>query len=336
MEKTKIAIVGVGGISQVARIPYLKKREDVELVALCDIDGAKASAIANKFKIPNYYYDVQNLIRTEKVDGILVCTPNNLHYPIALASLNSKIPTMVEKPLALNAKQAEKLVAAAKNNNTLLMVGMNNRFREDAVILKDFMSKDELGQPYYIKTGWLKRWNKNLQQGWFTDKKIAGGGVIMDLGIQLIDLSLWLLGLPEIKNVRAYNYNTFTKSDTEDSALIVIETVTNVVVTIEVSWRMHQEQDMIYTNVFGREGGAFLNPLRLNKELHGNLVNVTPTQQGSGAELFKRGFENELNNFIECLQGRAKPVTPGEDGLYIMKIIDAIYESASTGQQVSL
>ena len=336
MRKQKIALVGVGGISQIVRIPTLKKNDDVELVALCDIDEAKVSFIADKYDVPHVYFDIQNLLKNEEIDGIFICTPNNLHYPMALASLEEGIATLVEKPVALNAIQAKKLEDKAAEKKATFVIGMNNRFREDAVILKEFLQKNELGNAFYVKTGWLKRWNRHPQLNWLSDVKISGGGVLMDLGIQLIDLALWLVDKPKVKNVRAYCYNIFTKSKAEDSALVVLETINNIAITVEVSWRLHLENDLIYTHVFGTEGGALLNPLRLNKEMHGNLVNVTPMQSNTNIDMFKKAFENEIQNFIDVIMGKAQPATPAADGVYIMKIIDAIYKSSKDGCQIEL
>jgi predicted dehydrogenase len=174
MDKLKIALVGIGGISQVVRIPILKKMDDVELVALCDVDGAKVSFIAEKNNIPNFYIDIQELLSKEKLDGILICTPNNLHYPMALARLEKGIHTLVEKPVALNAEQTERMVNIAKSKNVHLVCGMYYRFRYDAVILKDFMLKNEIGKPFYVKSGWLRDWARGVQTSWLYDKKISG------------------------------------------------------------------------------------------------------------------------------------------------------------------
>jgi predicted dehydrogenase len=336
MDKVKLALVGAGGISQVVRLPILKSMEDVELVALCDGDEAKVSFIADKFEINRVYYDVENLLRREKLDGILICTPNNFHYPMSLASLERGVATLVEKPVALNATQAKKIAKKARERKTPLIIGMNYRFRDDAMILKDFLEKNELGDPFYVKTGWLRNWNRQQPQTWLNDVKISGGGVIMDMGIQLIDLSLWLLGNPDVSNVRTYSYTIFGKPKVEDSALIVIETSKRVVITVEVAWRLHLERDMNYTHVFGQQGSAFMNPLRLHKELHGNLVNVTPVQENEHKDVFKSAFVKEIRNFVEVIKGEAEPVTPADDGVYIMNIIDAIYESASQGKQIVL
>lgn len=334
MSKLKIALVGVGGISQIVRIPALKKMEDVELVAICDLDEAKVSFIADKYEIPRVYFDYQNLLKKEELDGVFICTPNNFHFPMALASIDKGIPTLVEKPIALNSDQTLRLYEKSKSKNTRLVVGMNYRFRDDAMILKEFMQKGEIGKPFYVKTGWLRHWSRPKLQNWLTDSKISGGGVLMDMGIQLIDLSLWLLGTPKIKNVRAYSYNLFMEGDVEDSALAIIETVNDEAITVEVSWRMHLEKDMNYAHVFGKEGSAFMNPLRLYKEMHGNLVNVTPVDFESNVDVFKKSFSNEMKNFINVLKGEEEPVTPIEDGVYLMKILDAIYTSAKNGQQI--
>lgn len=336
MSKMKIALVGVGGISQIVRIPTLKKMEDVELVAICDLDEAKVSFIADKYDIPRVYFDIQNLLKREKLDGIFICTPNNLHFPMTLAALDHQIPTLVEKPLALNAEQAIRMAEKANQKKTELVVGLNYRFRDDAMILKEFLDKNEIGQPYYVKSGWLRHWGRPELQNWLTDKKISGGGVIMDMGIQLIDLSLWLLDKPKVTSVYTFTTNLLMKGDVEDSSLVVIQAGDNIVITIEVGWKMHLEKDMNYTHVFGQEGGAFMNPLRLYKELHGRLVNVTPIEMESSVDVFKKSFENEMRNFINVIKGEEKPVTPIEDGIYIMKIIDAVYQSAKLRKQIEI
>jgi predicted dehydrogenase len=122
----------------------------------------------------------------------------------------------------------------------------------------------------------------------------------------------------------------------EDSALIVIETTQKAVITVEIAWRSHLENDMNYTHVFGQQGGAFMNPLRLYKELHGNLVNVTPIQHMEKKDFFLSAFEKEIQNFVDVIKGEAEPVSPAEDGVYIMTLIDAIYESARQGKQIVL
>jgi len=334
MDKVKVALIGVGGISQVVRIPILKKMENIELVALCDIDESKASFIANKYGIKNVYDDIEYMLWHEKLDGLFICTPNNLHYPMALAAIQHGVPALIEKPVALNAQQAKKIAKQSADAKVPMVVAMNNRFRKDAMTLKNFLEQDELGKPFYIKTGWLKKWNRNPYQGWQSDIRISGGGVIMDLGIQLIDLVLWLLGKPTIKSIHSYFNTSSSTRQAEESALVIMETMNQVVITLEVAWHFHMDKDVIYTNVFGPKGSALMNPLRLYKDLHGNLVNVTPVYDEANVDLYMAAFEKEIRNFIEVIQGQATPMTPIEDGVYLMEVIDLLYQSARQGKTV--
>jgi predicted dehydrogenase len=336
MDKLKVAVVGVGSIAQVVHVPILKNMEDVELVAICDVDEAKVNILTEKFEIPRGYFLIDNLIKEEKLDAIFICTTNLYHYPMSYLALSNGIDVFVEKPIALNSHEAEKLYKLAEEKNLTAMVGMQNRFRDDVLTLKEFIEKDELGEIFYIKAGWLKKWMRSPAQSWLESKDYAGGGVLIDLGSQLIDLALYLTGLPKIKKVRLLDYKLNPDIKVEEAALAVIETESHMSITVEISWRMHLENDMIYTHLFGKKGAAYLNPLRINKELHGNLVNVTPVVVESKAERYKKSYKNEINHFIEVVKGEEKNQSSAKDAFYIMKIIDALYESGKRGQEVSI
>ncbi len=336
MEKLKVAVVGTGSIAQIVHIPLLKKLENVELVAICDVDQGKVSFLTQKFNIPRWYYLIDEMISNEKLDAIHICTPSLYHYPMAYLALSNGVNVFIEKPVALNHRDALKLSKLAEEKKLTLMVGMHNRFRDDVKILKDFLNNSELGDIFYIKTGWLKKWTRNIVPGWHAKKSFAGGGVLIDIGIQLIDLAMFLLNLPKIKKVRLFDYRLNPEINVEDAALAVIETESRISITIEVSWRMHLERDTIYTHIFGKQGSAYLNPLRINKELHGNLVNVTPMLVEQNIDQFKKAYENELVHFVDVINGDAKNMSSAGDAVYVMQILDALYESAKTGAEISL
>jgi len=99
---------------------------------------------------------------------------------------------------------------------------------------------------------------------------------------------------------------------------------------------MHIDHDLAYTHVFGSEGSAFLNPLRLNKEMHGSLVNVTPIQTEKNVDIFMKAFEKEIQNFVDVIKDDAQPVNPATDGLYLMKIIESVYQAGKQGKRIEL
>ncbi len=337
MSKLKVGVVGVGSIAQVVHIPVLKKIPEVELTAICDIDDNKIGALTERFEIPNGYKLIDDMINQEALDVLHICTHSFYHYPMAYMALNNGINVLIEKPAALNAQDVEKLNELAEKKKLNVLVGMHNRFREDVLTLKEFIRNQELGDIFYIKTGWLKKWLKSPIQPWQGKKDYAGGGVLIDMGTPLIDLALFLMELPKIKSVRMYDYSLNPEYEVEDAALAVIHTKDNVTITVELSWRMHTDRDMVYTHLFGKKGSAYLNPLRIQKELHGKLVNVTPmTDEDSSRDRYFRAYEREIQHFIRVIEKKEKNRSSLEDAVYLMRLIDALYESANNDREIHL
>ena len=336
MEKLNVAVVGGGSIAQIAHLPILKKLDDVEIVAICDIDKSKVNVLSEKFDIPRWYFTIEDLFKKETLDAVHICTTNLYHFPMSYLALKKGVHVLVEKPIAINAADAGKIVEIAKEKKLIAMVGMNNRFRDDVQTLNEFIKNDELGEIYYIKAGWLKSWSKNPIRTWLRKRNYAGGGVLLDIGLQLIDLALFLTGMPKIRSVRMYDYTVNPNAEVEEAALAVIETESHTSITVEISWRMHMENDMIYTHIFGKKGSAYLNPLRIHKELHGNLVNVTPMQSEKSTDRYKKAYEAEIKHFYRVLQKQEDNMSSAEDALYVMRILDALYQSAKEKKEIYL
>jgi predicted dehydrogenase len=337
MEKVRVAVVGAGGIAQVAHIPVWKKLPDVELVAVCDTIKARAKAVAEKYKIPRYYTRDEEALKQEDIDAVDICVPTNMHEPIAVKALSAGKHVLVEKPMSRTVEEAERMVRAARQYKRNLMVAMNVRFRWDAVNLKSFVEGGELGEVFYAKSGWLRRQSKWSEHSWLFQKKYSGGGVLMDLGIQMLDVTLWLLENAKAKSVKANLYNQVAKLDVEDAAVAFVHLENGATLTLEVSWTFLTEEDLLYTNLFGTRGGALLNPLRVMKEMHGNLVNLTPSRTETSTNLYKHSYENEIRHFVKCLRDNHTPMmSSGEESLERMRIIEAMYESAKRGKEVSL
>ena len=336
MDKLKIAVVGGGSIAQLAHLPNWIKMDDIDLVALCDVDKGKINSLTEKFNIPRWYFVLDEMLKKEKLDAIHICTPSLHHFPMAYLALSKGVNVLVEKPIALNSTDAQKLSDYAVRNNLTLMVGMHHRFRDDVQILRNFLAQDELGDIFYIKTGWLKKWGKGESTSWLAEKKSSGGGVLIDLGVQLIDLAFFITNFPRLKKVRLYDYYLNPNIDVEDAALAVLETANDQTITIEISWKMFLEKDTLYTHIFGKNGAAKLNPLRVHKEMHGNLVNVSPMHQDSQLDLFRRAYSKELKHFVRVLRGEKENMSSAQDALKVMKVIDALYLSAKRKEEVEL
>ncbi len=331
MSKTKIVIVGLGGIAQIAHLPVLSKMADVEITGVCDIDKGKTKFIADKYNIKNSYTDYEKMFKELEADCAVVTTPTNLHKDVAVAGIESGFNVLVEKPLVRNAVEGEKILESAKKNKKILMVGMNNRFRPDFMMQRSFISGKELGEVFYIKTGFIRR--RSTVEKWALDKSLSGGGVFMDLGIVVLDIALWLLKFPKIKSVSAVNYNRTFKT-VEDTSIVFLRFVNGSTVSIEASWSLLRENDMFYCNVYGTEGSTSINPLRIYKKMHGTLVNVTPLKLEKPANIFKRSYEYELQHFFNSVRTGRPVVSDGEEALSRQRIIDTVYKSAKSGKEI--
>ena len=331
----RIGVIGVGGIAQVSHLPAYARIPGVSVTALCDLDLAKGQRVATRFNVPRVTKSYQDLIDMDEVDAVDICLPNHLHAPAAIAALEAGKHVLCEKPFSRNSKEAEQMVAAAKKQKKLLMSGFNNRYREDAAILKRFVAEGELGTVYYAKTGWLMQPANWGGESWKTKKRYAGGGVLLDLGTQMIDTTLWLLGMPKVEAVTANAYPRPQRDELETSAAALLRVEGGVTITLEVSLGLLMERDFAYLNLFGDRGAALMNPLRLHKEMHGSLVNVTPALT-TGRNIYKLSYENELRHFVDCVRGDAVPVSSGEDALIVLRVLEATYQSALEGREIRL
>lgn len=336
MEKVKLALIGCGNVGQVVHLPILQKMNDVEMIAVVDPDKRKAQAVALRHNIPNYFTSLEDLLKSPAAEGLQavdICSSTDTHKDLAVKAMAAGLDVLVEKPIARTYKEAAEMVEASKKYNRRLMVGMNNRFRPDTMILKTFIENKELGKIYYIKSGWLKQ--QSSASAWQVQKDKSGGGAFLDMGIVMLDMALWLLNYPEVLSVTATEYHQKTKN-VEDSAAVFARLANDVTLTIEVSWTFHREGDFFYCNVFGDQGSAFINPLKVLKNVHGNLVNLTPAKSHTPVSLYKKSYENELRHFVNTVKDMVPLISSGEEAAKRMRVAEAIYQSAAKKREIVL
>ncbi|MGH7724603.1 MAG: Gfo/Idh/MocA family protein [Candidatus Eiseniibacteriota bacterium] len=330
----KAALVGVGVAGQVSHIPAWKKLEGVELVALCDRDQEKALRVAQRFGVPVATSNFEDILADPEIDVVDVCTPNYLHAPLAIAALQSGKHVLVERPIARTAAETEKMVKAADKADRLLVCALAHRFREDTKILKKFVDRGELGDVFYTKAGWLRQRTDWRTEEWRQQKQVSGGGVLMDLGVQMLDLALHILGAPAVESVTASAHRA-GKAEVEDSCVALIRLEGGGVLNLEVTWGLLMERDFAYVNLFGQTGAALWNPLRIHKGMHGSLVNVTPAVD-SPRNVYKQAIEAQIAHFADCVRKGTAPGATGAEMLEVMRLVDAIYRSAEQGREVRL
>lgn len=345
-KKLGVGIVGLG-IGSVHLQGYLQCPE-ARVVALCDVDEERARKVAAEHDIPHVYTSYEDMMKEAEVEAVSVCTPNFLHAPITLAALAAGKHVLCEKPLALKPEEAEAMVDAAKQSGKVFMVAFNNRFRDDVKALKQYIEDGKMGEIYYAKTGWLRRKGAPGMGGWFTTKAKSGGGALIDIGVHVLDLALWLMGNPKPIAVSGSTYMKFGQLgkgagsygltgtpqgtfDVDDLACALIKLDNGATLFLEASWVSHIKEDVIYTQVMGTEGGAEIAPLTIYTDIDGRSADITPAVQDSVS-----GHMEEIKHFVDCVVNGKQPLCPGEQGMQVTRILDAIYRSAATGKEIVL
>jgi predicted dehydrogenase len=333
MEKVKVGIVGLGWVAQVVHLPILSKLPEAEIVAVCDRDKNRAHLVAEKFGVKKMYTDIHQMLGLQDIEAVIVSTSTDAHKEATLAALNAGKDVLVEKPIARQYSEAVEMAEASKQYKCKLMVGMNHRFRPDTMILRSFVTEKELGRVFYLKGGWLRK--RSTDSAWATQKEKSGGGVLMDLGVVMLDMACWTLGYPEVRRVSAMHFNHKTKN-VEDTSVVSMAMKNGTIVNLEVSWSACVPEDVYYFHAYGTEGSASLNPLRIHKDLNGNIVNLAPAKIESPQQLFKRSYENELKHFLAAVRNIHPVISTADEAVQRMKIIEAVYKSVRTGKEVAL
>lgn len=332
-DKVKIGIVGCGIQTQIIYLPALKKNKSVEIFALCDTDIRKLNYLCSRYNVPHHYIDFDAFIDNPELDAVVIATPNYLHCPMTLGALEYDKDVLVETPMAINAQEAQKMVDLAAKKKRILMPAIYQRIRQDVQMIKTFIDSGDLGSVYYSKAGWLRGRADWAMTGWWSEQMRAGGGAFLSLGSQIIDIAVYFAANEKPISIVGTAHKRNEKSQVEDSAFALIRFPKNQILTIEVGFSVLQEKEFSYYNAFGYKGAALLNPVSVNREMHGHLVNVTPKSILGQKDYVRQAYNLLVNVFIDgVLKNVELPIQP-EDGLLVSQITDAFYKSYTTQKE---
>jgi len=341
-KKVRVGVIGAGAIGP-AHMKGYQAGTDVEITAVCDVDRGRAQAAAAQFGIPNVYRDHRKMLAADVVDAVSVCTPNNTHMGITIDALQAGKHVLCEKPIAMNAREARRMVDAAKSAKRILMTAQSMRYSGSAQFLKRLVEKGRFGDIYYAKAAIFRR--TGIPRGWFQDKKQSGGGPIVDLGVHMLDIMWWLMGMPKPAIALGATFDHLgttgqgmggwgvgykpDKFSVEDLGVALVRFADGRAVGVEVSWATHTE-DSFLLRLFGTKGGAQLFPdLELfETAADGTKMDITP----HASQL--DGYSGETQHFVSCVVKGKQPISPGSQSVVIMDMLDAIYKSAATGRAV--
>jgi len=344
----RVGFIGAGGIAG-THMGYLKKIKGVSITALADPNRENIEKRVKDHGLGDakIYEDYRRMLEEAEVDAVSICTPNWLHYEPTIAALEAGKHVMVEKPLAMNVREGRRMCEAAKKSGKVFSIGFQQRFRADVQYARRLALEGRLGKFLYARAHALRR--RGIPSwGVFGQKKLQGGGPMIDIGVHILDMALFIMGMPRPVSAAGccytylgnrkpaatapwgdWDYKTYT---VEDLAAGFVRFKDGSSLTVEASFAAHIEKDVFAVTIMGTEGGVYVGDegLRFFTDLDGKMVNTVPAFLGN-----VDAFGRKMEAWIEAIRGAENP-SPGEDGLIIQSILDGIYESAGKGREIAI
>ncbi|MDN4604315.1 MULTISPECIES: Gfo/Idh/MocA family protein [Paenibacillus] len=339
MSKIKVAVFGCGAIAERRHIPEYAANENVELVAFADPIVERAEKMAETYG-GKAYSSYEELLASEEVDAVSVCTPNYLHASMAIAAANAGKHVLVEKPMAVTTEEGEQMIEAAKKNGVYLMVGHNQRLMPPHVKAKEILDSGKLGKVLNFRTSFghpgPEGWSVDGAESWFFRKEEAIMGAMGDLGVHKSDFIRYLLD-DEVSEVAGF-ISTLHKENTkvDDNATCLLRMKSGAIGTLVASWTQYRAGDN--STVLWCENGVMKIGTVEGDEVIVELTNgtVETYKVGAMATNEKQVPSGVIDAFVESIVTQTPPSISGEEGLRSLQVILAAFESEKTGQIVKL
>lgn len=354
MKQLNIGVIGAGiGAAHLAGYAAVP---GVRLLALAGLDDARVQTIAAKYGVERTFHEYTDLLAVPELDAVSICLPNALHLPVTLAALAAGKHVLVEKPLARTTAEAQSIVDAAAQHDKVLMVSFDKRFRNDVQWLKRYIDQGSLGDIYYAKAHWMRRQGIPRLGSWFVSQEQAGGGPLIDLGVHVLDIAVYLMNEPRPLSVTGATYAAFGPRglkgspttqfnnerlpfEVEDLATAFIRLADGATLLLEASWATHSAaSDDFGVTLYGTEGGAellirdytYVNTVRVFSDLNGVPVTITPVIPPGG------GHAAITQRFVDAIRGDGDATPTAHEGLQRTAVLEACYRSAAAGHEIVL
>lgn len=341
----RVAILGAGWPGLRHAEGY-KAAGGFDVAAVADLIPERRKKVMESFGAKREFAEATEALADPSVDAVSVCLPNHLHLPVVLAALKAKKHVICETPPTLNAPEAKKLANSAAKAGKTLLYAAQRRFGGSEQAAKQAVEKAFAGEVHHARAAWMRtRAVPAGSAGWYTDRVKSGGGVVMDLGVQMLDLARDLLGNPRAEHVYATTAQRFgslrpegaTTYDVEDTFFAIVRFEGGKTLELSAAWAINQPpaQNGTVCRLHGDKGSIDVYT-RQGPVLHRNF-----TDRGDAkATLMKLPkvvhYPAMMVHFRQCIQGKAQPLVGPDTGLALMQIVDAIYKSAATGKSVEV
>jgi predicted dehydrogenase len=353
VRRLRVGVIGLG--MGRAHIEGWKQHPQVEVVAIADPDVQRLAAVGDQYGIPGRHATAEAMLAAEALDVVSVCTPNKFHKDLTLMALAAGCHVLCEKPMAMNAAEGREMLAAAERAGRRLMINFSFRFTAQSRALKAQVDGGVFGEFYFGRSVWHRRRGMPGFGGWFGTKALAGGGPLIDLGVHRLDLALWLMGYPKPTWVMGATYDPIARAlaekagktfDVEDLAAAFIRFENGATLALEASWAANiAEAELMETRLLGTKAGLLQRNLNEGYTFDAHIfteLNGAPfdlhlhPQPAHAVTAMNASAPSAMHDYADAILHDRPHPAPGEEGLTVMKLLDAIYESARSGAPVKL
>ncbi|MCC6455680.1 MAG: Gfo/Idh/MocA family oxidoreductase [Caldilineaceae bacterium] len=351
----RVAFIGAGTIVQKGHIPSFQRLPNVETVAICDVNLARAQSVAEETHIPHAFSDYEQMLAQVQPDIVVVATPNVFHTPMSIAALEAGAHVLCEKPLALTYGDAKAMMDKAAQVRRVLTVGTHYRWSTPMRSAKAHVDAGFFGDIYAARTVWQRRAGIPGYGSWFTNKDLAGAGSILDIGVHALDRALFLMNYPQPTTVSGALFAKFgtrgmglggwgmdisspatgARYDVDDLGWAFVRFANGAALQFQVAWATHMAEQFV-TEIYGTDGAASVS--------HREGVELYTTLNGQQAKIQVEvpndplgSYPRLIENFVRYVEGdpTAEIVTPAQ-ALTSVAIIDGVLRSAAEGREVTV
>lgn len=338
--KVKIGMIGAGFVGDIHHQSISTWVHNAEVVAVAS--PRSADKFAREKGIPGAYADYREMLKDPEIDLVDIGIPNDLHCQAVLDAAAAGKHIIIEKPLCVTLEEADQMIDACKKAGVLLMYAEELLFAPKYVRVKTLIQEGAVGEPFLAKQS---EEHPGPHMPWFWDVSRSGGGVLLDMGCHSIEYTRWLLGKPKVKSVTAHlgTYVHQNRTRGEDTSYTIIEYEGGKMAMLENSWAKGGGVDD-RCEVYGKGGHTRADLLRgsslltYSEDGYGYAVEKAGTTRGYTFTMFEEnfnyGFPQEMQHFVNCVQGKETCMETGEDGREVLKIIYAAYQSAGEGRRI--
>jgi len=336
-QMVSVVVMGTGWAAEM-HIRAFQKIPDVKVVAVCGLSYENTAKVALKYAIPNIYTDHNKMLREQSADIATVCTPNYLHRAMSIDAMRAGADVLCEKPVAINSDEIDSMISIRNATGKKLVIAHQKRFTTEAKYLKSIITKGVLGEVYNVNSQWVRCQGIPGMGGWFTDKSRSGGGALIDIGIHVLDLSMWFLDFPDTKTISGicgsrFGYNGLGAGDfgrrvsgesfvydVEDYASAQIITKDGISIQLQCAWAAHVKEERFNVELWGDKCGASLCP----PEVYSSSKSYTAVDIPSISLVNE--YDLQVYEFVNyCISGDPGQLCTAEQALAVMNIIEAVY-----------